>query len=270
MKQLPRASRTLGRRLVPVMALILAACTSGGGDASSTTAPPPAALSGFTIEQPKWGSDPSTWSVTLTWNAPAPPFVVDHYELTRDGATIAATVKDATFDDATIAPGTRYRYTVVAVDAAGKRTPESIASIRTRTPKVADARLSGRFLTSMQVTSSTVGASGTVTVFWVFSPTCSQGACRARLTVEGHGRLGILSRAGGTYTGTLSAPFLIRSCQGAHIPETLVVSIRIRRARVVGRAWRATSFSGTFAETAGAAGCLVGRNSYAVHGKAGA
>jgi hypothetical protein len=270
MKPLPRASRTQRRRFAPVVALILAACTAGGGNASSSVALAPKALSGFTIEQPKWGSDPSTWSVVLTWNAPADAFVVDHYLVTRDGGTIGAAVKMSTFHDKTVAPGTRYRYTVVAVDAAGKRTPASIASIRTRTPKVADARLSGRFLTSMQVTSSTVGASGTVTVFWVFSPTCSQGACRARLTVEGHGPLGILSRAGSTYTGTLSAPFLIRSCHGAHIPETLVVSIRVRHARVVGRAWRATSFSGTFAETAGAAGCLVGRNSYAVHGKAGA
>jgi hypothetical protein len=251
-------------------AVILAACTSSGGGASPSVAASPAARSGFTIEQPAWGSDPSTWSVTLTWDAPAGPFVVDHYEVTRDGATIAAAVKTSTFDDAKVAPGTRYRYTVVAVDAAGRRTPESIASIRTRTPKAADARLSGRFLTSMQVTSSNVGASGSATVFWVFSPTCSQGACRARLTVEGHGLLGILSRSGGSYTGTLSAPFLIRSCQGVHIAETLVVSIRIQHAKAVGRAWRATRFSGTFAETASAAGCQVGRNSYVVHGRAGA
>jgi hypothetical protein len=121
----------------------------------------------------------------------------------------------------------------------------------------------------MHVTSSSVGGSGDFKLVWVFSPTCAQGACRTKVTVEGHGPLGILSRSHGTYTGTFSAPFLIRSCQGPLMPETLVVSLRIDRAMVVGRAWRASAVSGTVEETASAAGCVVGRNSFTVRGRAG-
>ncbi len=118
----------------------------------------------------------------------------------------------------------------------------------------------------MRITSTTLGQSSLKTD-WVLKPACAAGPCRASLAIVGRGVLGTLARAGARYSGTLSAPFLILSCQHTHIDETLVVSIRITAARALGRDWTATAFSGSFTETAAASGCVTGHNSYSVDGK---
>ena len=202
----------------------------------------------------------------LLWEPPAPVFVVDHVEIVRDGQAIGTTTEGSSFDDPGVLPNTRYDYAVVAVDAGGTRTPPATASIKTQPPPVAEARLSGRFVTKMRVTSTTVGQSG-LKADWFFRPVCGSGPCRTRLAVAGRGPLGILTHAGAHYSGTLSAPFLILTCRRTHIDETLVVSIRITRARVFGRDWTATAFSGSFTETASAAGCVSGHNAYATRGR---
>ena len=92
----------------------------------------------------------------------------------------------------------------------------------------------------MRVRSTTVGQSG-LKADWFFRPVCGSGPCRTRLAVAGRGPLGILTHAGAHYSGTLSAPFLILTCRRTHIDETLVVSIRITRARVFGRDWTGAS-----------------------------
>jgi hypothetical protein len=256
-----RRSRTI--HLVLAAALALGACTS---DATTSPSAPPPSLSGLSVKQPPWRGDPATWFVTLTWEPPAPPFIVDHVEIVRDGHTIGTTAEGSSFDDSGVLPNTRYDYVVVAVDARGSRTPPATASIKTHPPAVADARLSGRFVTKMRVTSTTVGQSG-LRADWFFRPVCGSGPCRTRLAVAGRGLLGIITRSGPRYSGTLSAPFLILTCRHTHIDETLVVSIRITRARAFGRDWAATAFSGSFTETASAAGCVSGHNAYATRGR---
>ncbi len=263
----PRSGAPRSRAMHLVLALVLGlgACTSN--DASTPTAAvSPTALAGLRAERPPWRGDPSTWSVTLTWDPPAPPFVADHFEITRDGDTISTTVRGSSFDDTGVLPGHRYEYTVVAVDARGTRTPASATSVKTHGPPLADARLSGRYFTKMRVTSTTLGQSSLKTD-WVLKPACAPGPCRAKLAIVGRGSLGTLARAGARYSGTISAPFLILSCQHTHIDETLVVSIRISAARAVGRDWTATAFSGSFTETGAAGGCVTGHNSYSVDGR---
>jgi hypothetical protein len=120
------------------------------------------------------------------------------------------------------------------------------------------------------VTSSNVGV-GDLSFYWIFAPTCKSGPCSAKLTVEGHGLLGTLTRAASGYHGTFRAPFFILDCFGGRIDETIDVSIHVTTARVDKGQWHATGFAGTFNESAsGSFPCLAGYTHFAVTGKAGA
>jgi hypothetical protein len=228
--------------LATALAFFLAACTSGTGNPTSAspapTGPPPE-LTGLHVDQPKWKADPKTWTLTLRWNSPTPPFVVDHYELTRNGAPLSISGIASTFDDTSVLPGERYRYSVAAVDASGTRTPAATESVRTGTPPTSDGRLFGRYFTKSHVTSSNVGEPD-ISLYWVLAPICKSGPCSAKLTVEGHGLLGTLTRARSGYHGTFRAPFFIVDCFGNRIDETIDVSIHITRARVDKGQWHAT------------------------------
>jgi hypothetical protein len=210
--------------------------------------------------------------LTLTWHEPAPPFVVDHNEVTRNGAPLPESGAAATFRDGKVLPGTHYRYSVVAVDAAGARTPAATDSLKTGTPRVADGRLSGRYFTKTHQTSSNLSGSGhDLSFYWILAPTCKTGPCSAKLTVQGHGLLGTLTRSGSNYRGELRARFFILDCFGTPIDETVDVSIHVTGARVSKGQWHATGFAGTFDESAGASfPCLAGFVDNTVTGKAGA
>ncbi len=78
--------------------------------------PPPAAPTGLVAE-------PGDAEVTLTWDVNGEPDI-DGYVLLRDGVEIA-TLTGTSYVDTDVINGTTYTYTVVAVDAAGGRSPES-------------------------------------------------------------------------------------------------------------------------------------------------
>jgi hypothetical protein len=257
--------------LAAAFAFSFAACTSATSTPTSTsptpTKPPPK-LTGLHVDQPKWKTDPKTWAITLRWDDPAPPFVVDHYEVTRNGAPLPVTGTASTFDDTTVLPGVRYRYSVATVDASGAQTPAATDSVRTGTPPTGEGRLSGRYFTRTHVTSSNVGGSD-LSFYWIFAPTCKSGPCSAKLTVEGHGLLGTLTRAASGYHGTFRVPFFIVDCFGNRIDETIDVSIHVTGARVDKGQWHATGFAGTFNESAGGPfPYLSGYSHFAVIGKA--
>jgi hypothetical protein len=259
--------------LAAALALFLAACTSGTSSPISTsptpTGPPPQ-LTGLHVDQPKWKADPKTWTLTLRWSSPTPPFVVDHFEVTRNGAPVSMAGTASTFHDTNVLPGERYRYSVAAVDASGERTPAATESVRAGTPPAGDGRLSGRYYTKSHVTSSTVGEPD-LSLYWILAPICKNGPCSAKLTVEGHGLLGTLTRAGSGYRGTFRAPFFIVDCFGNRIDETIDVAIHVISARVDKGQWHATGFAGTFNESAsGSFLCLSGYTHFSVTGKAGA
>jgi hypothetical protein len=208
--------------------------------------------------------------LTLKWNSPTPPFVVDHYEVTRNGAPLSMSDVASTFDDTIVLPGQRYRYNVAAVDASGARTPAATESIRTGTPPTDEGRLSGRYFTKSHMTSSNVGEPD-LSFYWILTPTCKSGPCSAKLTVKGHGLLGTLTRASSGYHETFRAPFFIVDRFGNRIDETIDVSIHVTSARADKGQWHATGFAGTFNESAsGPFPCLSGYTHFAVTGKAGA
>lgn len=253
--------------------LLLPACKLTTSSSSptppvSTSAPSPVertALTGFAAAPNPFTADPKTWQLTLTWDAAPADFAVDHYEVTRDTKTIAKDVSSPSYTDQ-VAPEEKYRYGVVGVATDGNTTKPAVISVQTRPLPAADARLQGRFLVRVHVTSSDVGAHGSFTMLWDFTPRCRTGPCDASYKAKGRGGGGTLSERGATYGGTVHAPFFIRSCSGGTISETLVFHLHVTDAHAVGEAWRATKFEGTLSETAPAAGCVTGHDSYAFTG----
>jgi chitodextrinase len=118
-----------------VIALDAAGNASAGGAATVTTpaAPDvtaPAAPAGLTAVAL------GETLVRLSWTAPADEEGVTGYSVRRDAVEIA-TPTAPPFDDAAVAAGTTYAYTVIALDAAGNASPPSEAASVT-TPTAAD------------------------------------------------------------------------------------------------------------------------------------
>ena len=65
-------------------------------------------------------ADPTALSVTLNWTAPTDNKGVASYRVYRDGA-LAGTSTTATFTDPDRSHKTEYKYSVVALDAAGNQ-----------------------------------------------------------------------------------------------------------------------------------------------------
>jgi hypothetical protein len=267
-----------------VGALVLASCTNStsaapGSETPSTApttsaAPSPSAsstssvtLTGLTIDQPSWKADPKGWKVTLSWDTPA-GFEVDHYQVARDGRMVADDVSHTTYTDADAEPGTTYRYAVKAVDASGTTTQPASAAVQTGRPPLADARLEGRFVMKLHITSQSglrSGAHGGGIVF-VFSPTCHSGPCNVVWSLQGSSGSGTLIRNDATYGGTVHAPFFVRSCRGGAINETLVFHLRVGAGEASRGGWRASKIEGTLDETAPAFGCVTAHLSYRLTG----
>jgi len=89
---------------------------------SSADTTPPAAVTGLTAVAS------TAAGVSLSWSTSSDDVAVAEYEVHRDaGPTPVGTVKQATFTDSGLEPDQSYTYTVVAVDAAGNRSPPSFA-----------------------------------------------------------------------------------------------------------------------------------------------
>jgi hypothetical protein len=226
------------------------------------------ALTGLQAEQPsRWKEDPKSWSVTLSWNPP-PGFEVDHYRVDRDGRTVSSAASGTTFTDRAAEPGATYRYSVVAVDSSGAESQPGTTTVKTGSPPAADARLEGRFVMKLHITSQSGlqgGAHGGGIVF-VFDPTCGSGPCDVVWSRQGSSGSGTLMRSGASYGGTVHAPFFVHSCQGGAISETLVFHLRVDAGEAFHGAWRASKIDGTLDETAPAFGCVTAHLSYRVTG----
>jgi hypothetical protein len=256
--------------------LLLAACTptSGSGGSPSTAAPSIAApvtrdatIETLSIDEPAWQPDGDDWVLELAWQSPA-GITIDHYEVRRNGVTIDRDVASATFSDADVEPGTRYRYTVVGVDAEGIRTAGATAALRTGEPKLALARLEGSFVVRMTVDR----ASGTAdpvrggAISFTFDPACRSGPCPVGWSVR-HARAGgTLRRDDTIYQAKLRTPLFIRNCFGDLVDEALVVRLRVTRAAPLEGEWRATKIEGSIKEVSSYGGCVTASIDWNVHG----
>jgi hypothetical protein len=260
--RMPR--RAVTAALIAV-ALTAAGCEGGGSSTptgspstSSASSSPEsaAALTGLKIDQPKrWTADPKTWRVTVSWHEPA-DFAVDHYEVHRDGLTVADDIQVASIEDGGVYPDASFEYMVVAVDAAGAQTTPAKKNVTTNAPPTEDARLQGRFIAKLHITSQsnlTSGASGGSAPM-SFEPVCKRGPCDTILTFSHESDR--LTRHGGSYEGTIRAPFHL-SCAGEELVETLVFDLDIVKGVAGHGVWRASKLEGTLDESATGPGCLT-------------
>jgi chitodextrinase len=89
---------------------------------SSADTTPPAAVTGLMVVSS------AAAGVSLSWSPSSDDVAVADYEVHRDGGpTPVGTVEGTTFLDSGLEPDHSYTYTVVAVDAAGNRSPPSFA-----------------------------------------------------------------------------------------------------------------------------------------------
>jgi hypothetical protein len=249
-----------------------AACLSVGtppppasGDPVASLAPPPsptpyaAAPAFLRADQPRvWRGDPRAWTVVLTWEAP-PGFEADHYEIERNDRSIEPDLPGTRLVDQNVMPETNYRYGVVAVNMQGMRSETATIEVETNAPRIADARLDGRFAMRMHITSQT-GLQGGVSgggMLFRYEPVCANGPCDVMWSRAGSPGSGRLDRDDASYEGTARAPFVIDSCRGGRVTETLVFETRVVDAGAVRGQWRATKIAGTLHESAAPSGCLT-------------
>jgi hypothetical protein len=100
------------------------------------------------------------------------------------------------------------------------------------------------------------GASG-VGMLFVYDPVCGNGPCDVTWSRAGSSGSGRLSREDATYDGTVHAPFVLQSCHGGALTETLVFTTKVVEASVVHGEWRATKIQGTLHESATSSGCVL-------------
>lgn len=262
------------RRAATVTTVLFVGCTSSPDIVIAPTSPAateaPAEsfkIEGLEIEEPRWKADGDNWRLVLSWLAPT-GLTVDHYEVRRDGVTIDDDVRTIIFRDGDVEPGTRYRYSVAALDAAGQVTRPAVGSIKTGEPSVAEARLEGSFVVRMDVER----ASGTKNpvrggaISFSFEPVCRSGACSVRWTVRKSRAEGILRRDGAAYTAALRTPFFVRNCFGRLTEEKLDVRLRVRAAAPLRHVWRATKIEGSIVEISSHPRCVTASIDWDVRG----
>lgn len=216
-----------------------------------------------------FASDPTTWTVTLTWDDAAADLGLDHYEVSRDGKRIAADVAEPTFVDDAVQPGQELNYEVVAVGAGGTSDPAATVVV-TPKPPVGEGLVTGAWTVQMRITKSNlndVGASAELT--WDFVPVCTSGICENTFTIRRTQVLGSTSPVDGqdgTYTGVGFGIFLLDDCRNDPINESLEVTFTVKKSAVQANAWAAQTFKGTLQETAESAGCVTARRTFAITG----
>jgi len=262
------------RHVATVTTLVLVGCTSGSDIVVAPPSPTPSPVSiesvtiaDLAIDEPRWKADGSNWRLTLSWPAPS-GVTIDHYEIRRDGVTIADDVVSVPFRDDGVQPGAYYRYSVTGLDADGRATQPAERSIRTDEPSPGDARLEGIFVVRMEVERST-GTRDPVrggAISFAFEPVCDIGACSARWTVRRSRAEGTLRRSGASYAAALRTPFFVRNCFGRLTDEALDVRLRVKAAAPVRGSWRATKIEGSITEVSKHPGCITASIVWSVRG----
>lgn len=215
-----------------------------------------------------FAADPTTWTVTLTWDDAPSDAGLDHYEVSRNGKRIAADVAEPTFVDDAVEPGQELNYEVVTVGSAGTSDPAATVVV---TPELAvgEGLVTGAWTVQMRITKSNLNDVGaTAQLTWDFIG-CSFGACDNSFTIRRTDVLGTTSpvqASDAAYSGTGFGEFLLDDCRGDPISETLIVNYTIKKAAVQGGVWAAQTFKGTMEETAESAGCITARRTFAITG----
>ncbi|HET9641392.1 MAG TPA: fibronectin type III domain-containing protein, partial [Candidatus Paceibacterota bacterium] len=134
------------------------ALNAGWSQTGGTTPPPPAGdTTAPSVPTGLTATAVSTSQINLSWTASTDNVGVVGYLLFRGGVQIA-TASTTSYADTGLSAGTTYSYTVVALDAAGNRSPQSIAATAT-TQALADTTppvLSNITATNLTSSSATI------------------------------------------------------------------------------------------------------------------
>jgi hypothetical protein len=126
--------------------------------------------------------------------------------------------------------------------------------MKTATPPVSDAVLTGTWSARFKVTSTvnfTYSTPKTWSETWKFTPACSSGPCNVKLysngAAEEEDAFAVpLTGAGTLYTGSASVNgFASCKSSNTNTPTTVHIRIKVQEAGVTGKTWVATSWDGT-------------------------
>jgi serine/threonine protein kinase len=194
-------------------------------------------------------------SVSFRWSSPPSGPLPDHYTIVRDGAVVGSIPGTVTFYRAArLAPGTPYRFQVMAVRDGQRSARSTVLTTQTLTPPVADARLTGDSSTHFRVVRTSAKEAPDYTTgrrwsnTWTFTPDCPSGPCDATLSGDIHAApiTAHLTRNGPVYTGTTSGNNL-ENCGTSsryHVHDRLKITVKVSAANVSDAVWTASTWAG--------------------------
>lgn len=217
---------------------------------------------------------PASFEIELRWSAgTAPGADPVEFVISRDGKELARVPADRTrYVDTDVLPTRSYDYEVVAVDAAGaeSRIGATVAAKAKTAPPIS-ARLSGVFNVTLKETSNfgyADAGDATRTQGWRFIPTCKDGACATKFSVNGFKAYAAkLAKRPGTYEATFQVRGLV-TCSGIDTTSNATLVLRATKAGVVNGAWRVTAIAGTVVQRESAQlGCRSSGADFSFSGK---
>lgn len=207
--------------------------------------------------------------VTLTWSDDEATFDNDGYEIRRNGTWVGDVDAGVMrFVDTHAIPGRSQTYEIRAQSFDGRYSEPVSIEVSTPLPPLAQARVAGTFDVRTEITSQ-YGYSdyGHPTFGWRLKPSCDTRACGFRLRDVVNDITMVFKRKGGAYT----APFtgkLNLVCGGTPVTSGGTVELRVRKAKMIGREWRATRLVGTMRHSEGAQlGCRASGATLALSGR---
>jgi predicted nucleic acid-binding Zn ribbon protein len=195
----------------------------------------------------------TTDSITLKWTprrATGETFVIY-----RGGSEIGTAAEGtSTFRDEGLRPASAYTYRVAARIGARESDASSPIDVETATPPLAEARLEGDWKVLFDVTGSNLSNAEPgirLSFDWMIDPACESGACSAlfRIPLEQGAVDGRLRRDGARYDGTIENASLGNCGDRPNPPnDSAMISLTVRRARLLNDEWSAIRFEGSFRE----------------------
>jgi hypothetical protein len=257
--------------LVVLAAALLVTVLSGSDEepvAAAPSAPPsPSVEPLLPPEDPSAKARP--FRVVLRWTGVDPTVGDDGYEVRRDGTWIGDVgVGETRFVDDEAIPGRSLTYEIRTQSLDGRYSEPVSIEVSTPLPPVSEARVAGVFDVRGDVTSVYgITGYGDPTFGWRMTPDCDTRACGTRLRDRVNDITIELERKGGTYTASFTDRLGI-TCGGTPVTSSGTVVLHVKKAKVIGREWRATRLVGTMTHSESAQlGCRSSGATLAVNGR---
>jgi hypothetical protein len=183
--------------------------------------------------------------VVLTWLNVDATIGDDGYEIRRDGAWIGSVDAGVLrFVDERVIPGRSLRYEIRTQSMDGRLSDPVSIDVSTPLPRLSSARVAGTFDVRADITSQ-FGVRGydDPTFGWRLTPTCATRACTFRLRDVVNDLTMVFDRKGDTYTASFTGRLGL-SCGNTPVTSSGTVELRVEKAKVIGREWRAIRLVG--------------------------